>query len=94
MADSHVLAALIHNKLSVDSLKTVTVGLVDMAEQVCPGASVGDKESWATRQLTAILERFDNSVPIVGALLDTPIADRLEADLVGRVVKWGFQHRA
>ncbi len=67
-------------------LRKYAAAAVHLFEELVPGATQEEKRSWCTRAVVQTLEALDGHVPLVGALLDTPIADAVEKRLAERLV--------
>jgi hypothetical protein len=67
-------------------LQRYAASSLQLFDTLVPGATEDAKKEWCTRVMMQTLEAMDGHVPLVGALLDTPIADAVERRLVERLV--------
>ncbi len=84
------LKSRIGNVLTVDGLKAAAKAAARLANQALPGATGAEKAAFAERWLLAAVEEYDNKIPVLGAFMDLPIIDRLEAAAVRAAVAWGY----
>jgi hypothetical protein len=57
-----------------------------------PGGSSEEQKEWVTQELIVLLEVFDNQVPVIGAFMDLPNVDQLEANAVEQLVNYVWEH--
>ena len=84
------LQSSIGNVLTVEGLKKAAKEAAKLANQLLPGASGVEKAAFAEKWLLAAVEEYDNRIPVLGAFMDLPLIDRLEAAAVRAAVAWGY----
>ena len=77
--------------LTFEDLTNIAKDAIEAAESIILGDSVAEKKSWCVKRITKVLETFDNYIPVIGAILENPIADDLEENAVKFLVDWAWQ---
>ena len=85
-----MIKTFVEKSLTDEGLKHIVFSLLKLAEEKVPGDDQAAKESFVVKELTALLEHFDNSVPTLGAVLNLPISEAIESAAVKHLVSWAF----
>jgi hypothetical protein len=64
--------------------------VVESMQDFIPGSDSNSKKQWCIKRLTQLLETFDNYIPVIGVLLDNPIADDFEHYAIEKLVEWAW----
>lgn len=83
-----LLTALINKKLDKQALLEIVTALVEQCEWTNMGKTGPEKKAWVVKNALKVIEVFDNRLPVVGAFLDLPLVDHLEAWAVQQVVEF------
>lgn len=77
------LTGLLADGFQISDLEDAAKIAAAAALEMLPGSSLTERIDWAKRELLSAVETVDNLVPVLGAWMDTPIADALE--------RWGVE---
>ena len=80
----------LESKLDLNVLEMLAETVVKSIEVSLPGKTGEEKKKFAVMQTLAVLEAFDNKLPVIGAWLDYPISDAIEAWAVGVLIDWAW----
>ena len=90
MAGAQILAKLVTDKLTAFALKHAIEELVRVANDRLPGSDEQQKQNWCSQEILSGLEKYDNKIPVIGALLDIPILENMERWAVEHMVSAAF----
>lgn len=63
------------------------VTILESLQTYIPGGDTVSRKRWCIKQLTQILETFDNHIPVIGGYMDNPIVDDLQATAIENLVE-------
>ena len=90
MAGAQILTKLVTDRLTAFALKHAVEELVRVANDRLPGSNEQQKQDWCTKEVLGALEKYDNKIPVIGAMLDIPILDDMESWAVNHMVSAAF----
>jgi hypothetical protein len=65
--------------------------LEEVVKDVCnllPGDTEKAKKAWVAKQLTSLLDAYENTIPVIGALLNVDAVDEIEEHAISMFVDW------
>ena len=78
------------SKLTPELLEDLAKRLVRYAEANLPGKTGPEKKAYCVAQALAVLEAFDDRIPVLGKWADVPLVDWLEEWAVGLLIEWAW----
>lgn len=61
--------------------------LVKQAESALPGATGKEKKAWCVEKAVALVEQYDQLLPLIGQWADLPVVDSAQRYLIGLAVE-------
>lgn len=69
------------------ALKTVD----DCMKKFVVGTSEAKQKAWCIKRLRETVESFDTLIPIIGPIMDIPIVDDMEQNILEHFVDWAWE---
>jgi len=76
--------------LTFEQIEEIAMEAISTCHTFVPGKSEKDKKEWCEQRIISALEAFDNFIPVIGAFLDNPIVDNIEAHAISMLVEWAW----
>jgi hypothetical protein len=77
--------------LTHECIHQMTKSVIENTFDAIAGKTEQEQKEWCVKELTTMLEVYDNYIPVVGAFLDNPLSDAIEKELVSILVDWGWE---
>lgn len=69
--------------MTLSQIWTLLQNLVRDAESALPGATGKEKKAWCVEKAVALVEQYDQLIPVLGQWADLPLVDQAERYLIG-----------
>lgn len=76
--------------LTKEKLFQLLKQVVTQADHIVPGESEDAKKKWVAKRLLELVEVFDNHIPVIGIVMDIPVVDEIEGNIVDQFVGWAW----
>lgn len=73
--------------MSLDQIWELLKVLVKQAESALPGSTGKEKKAWCIEKAVALVEEYDQMIPLLGGWADLPIVDQFQRYLLGLAIE-------
>ena len=78
------------NNLTQTKLFDLLNQVLEQVPNIVPGDTDDSKKKWISKGLRELVEVFDNHIPIIGEVMDMPMMDEVEEQIVDIFVNWAW----
>ena len=78
------------NNLTQTKLFDLLNQVLEQVPNIVPGDTDDSKKKWISKGLRELVEVFDNHIPVIGEVMDMPMMDEVEEQIVDIFVNWAW----